>query len=246
MRLGHAHFGKFVGILEDYLATKAADTNFNPVRPIEPAYFRLPADVESGTLIEDPLTAPGGRTLQRPLRGDPSGPLPVLRSSRRDPSPTRHFGSYGQAPDELGAARGRLSAHDPADRPFAPWSHSRSDPGHCPPRLLCAAPPEPAWKIINERLDTLTETCASLAQQPALSRRPSGKALFDGGGLRCASGRTRRNGPQLGGTCWSKRPRQLQPRAHQGKNFLRGVVRFDPEGRPVGEFLATRGQGGRP
>jgi hypothetical protein len=28
---------------------------------------------------------------------------------------------------------------------------------------------EPAWKIIKERLDTLTETCASLAQQPALA-----------------------------------------------------------------------------
>ena len=53
----HAHFGKFVGILEDYLATKAADPSFNPARRVEPAYFRLPADVETGILIEDALTA---------------------------------------------------------------------------------------------------------------------------------------------------------------------------------------------
>jgi len=28
---------------------------------------------------------------------------------------------------------------------------------------------EPAWKIISERLDALTETCTALAQQPGLS-----------------------------------------------------------------------------
>ena len=30
---------------------------FDPARPVEPAYVRLPSDVESGTLIEDLLTA---------------------------------------------------------------------------------------------------------------------------------------------------------------------------------------------
>ena len=27
----------------------------------------------------------------------------------------------------------------------------------------------PAWKIINQRLDVLTETCAALAQEPGLA-----------------------------------------------------------------------------
>jgi hypothetical protein len=52
-----SHFGRFVGILEDFLAVQAADPGFDPARPVEPAYVRLPPDVESGTLIEDPLTA---------------------------------------------------------------------------------------------------------------------------------------------------------------------------------------------
>lgn len=51
------HFGTFVGILEDLLAVQAADPAFNPARPVEPAFVRLPPDVKAGTLIEDPTTA---------------------------------------------------------------------------------------------------------------------------------------------------------------------------------------------
>src|SRR6266478_7818395 len=52
-----SHFGTFVGILEDLLAEQAADPALNPARPVEPAFVRLPPDVEAGTLIEDPATA---------------------------------------------------------------------------------------------------------------------------------------------------------------------------------------------
>ena len=52
-----SHFGTFVGILEDLLAEQAADPAFNPARPVEPAFVRLPPDVQAGTLIEDPATA---------------------------------------------------------------------------------------------------------------------------------------------------------------------------------------------
>jgi hypothetical protein len=52
-----SHFGTFAGILEDLLAEQAADPAFNPARPVEPAFVRLPPDVEAGTLIEDLTTA---------------------------------------------------------------------------------------------------------------------------------------------------------------------------------------------
>ncbi len=52
-----SHFGTFVGILEDLLAVQSADPGFDPARPVEPAFVRLPPDVDSGTLIEDVLTA---------------------------------------------------------------------------------------------------------------------------------------------------------------------------------------------
>jgi ferritin-like protein len=54
----NAHFGRFVALLEDYLASRAADPGFEPARPVEPAYVRRPPDVEAETLtITDPLTA---------------------------------------------------------------------------------------------------------------------------------------------------------------------------------------------
>jgi Ferritin-like len=54
----NAHFGKFVALLEDYLATRAADPGFEAARPVEPAYLRRPPDVEAAALtITDPLTA---------------------------------------------------------------------------------------------------------------------------------------------------------------------------------------------
>ena len=37
-----SHFGTFVGILEDVLAVQSADPAFNPARPVEPAFVRLP------------------------------------------------------------------------------------------------------------------------------------------------------------------------------------------------------------
>ncbi len=54
----NAHFGKFVALLDDYLAARAADPGFEPARPVVSAYVRRPADVEADTaLITDPLTA---------------------------------------------------------------------------------------------------------------------------------------------------------------------------------------------
>jgi hypothetical protein len=54
----NAHFGKFVALLEDYLAARAADPGFEPARPVEPAYARRPPDVEADVAtIGDPLTA---------------------------------------------------------------------------------------------------------------------------------------------------------------------------------------------
>src|SRR5438477_5974665 len=52
----NSHFGKFVGILEDFLAERAADPSFEPARPAVPVYLREPPDVEAITLIEDALT----------------------------------------------------------------------------------------------------------------------------------------------------------------------------------------------
>jgi hypothetical protein len=52
-----AHFGKFVALLEDYRAARAADPAFAPARPVEPAYVRRPPDVQAEVAtVGDPLT----------------------------------------------------------------------------------------------------------------------------------------------------------------------------------------------
>jgi hypothetical protein len=54
----NAHFGKFVALLDDYLAARAADPGFEPARPAEPAYVRRPPDVEASVVtVGDPLTS---------------------------------------------------------------------------------------------------------------------------------------------------------------------------------------------
>src|SRR5437763_592708 len=51
-----SHFGKFVGILEDFLAMRGLDPAFEPARPVLPVYLRQPPDVDQVTLIGDRLT----------------------------------------------------------------------------------------------------------------------------------------------------------------------------------------------
>jgi len=52
----NAHFGRFVALLDDYLACRA-DPGFQPARPVEPAYVQRPPDVNAETAtITDPLT----------------------------------------------------------------------------------------------------------------------------------------------------------------------------------------------
>jgi hypothetical protein len=164
-----SHFGRFVGILEDFLAMRAADPDFDPARPVEPAYVRLPPDVASGTLIEDPVTA----RVADLCNGLYEVILQVL---------SRYYVHHGETPAELETlARTAKHLMNWVMRPLCavlttlPIGPSR--PGRTAgPTLEIARPAyfvlphrEPAWKIISERLGVLTDTCAALAQEPGLS-----------------------------------------------------------------------------
>src|SRR6266702_829158 len=128
----------FVGILEDLLAEQAADPAFSPARPVEPAFARLPPDVEAGTLIEDPTTAQVADlanglyevTLQVLELGPVLTALPV--------GPSRPGRTTGPTFD---IAR---------------------------PAIFLLPHQDAAWKIIKERLDALQQACASLGQQAGL------------------------------------------------------------------------------
>jgi hypothetical protein len=95
----------FAGIVEDLLAEQAADPAFSPARPVEPAFSRLPPDVEAGTLIEDPTTAQFADLAKRPVSGHPPDAQPVLHPPQGDRGRVRYPGAHRQTPDELGDAR---------------------------------------------------------------------------------------------------------------------------------------------
>jgi hypothetical protein len=52
-----SHYGRFLQVLDEYLALKRADPSFEPARPVIPARVRLPRDVNEGPLIADARTA---------------------------------------------------------------------------------------------------------------------------------------------------------------------------------------------
>ena len=165
----NAHFGRFVWLLEDFLSAKAADPNFNPVRPVETAYVRLPPDVASGTLIEEPLTA----RVADFCNGLYEVILQVL---------CRYYAHFDETPAELDTlARTakhlmnwvlRVAASELTNLPIGP-SHAGRTAGPTfeivRPAYFVLPHRDAAWKILKERLDVLTDTCSTLAREPALA-----------------------------------------------------------------------------
>jgi Ferritin-like len=163
-----SHFGTFVGILEDLLAAQAADPAFNPARPVEPAFVRLPPDVEAGTVIEDPATA----RVADLANGLYEVTLQVL---------SRYYIHHGENAAEFDALA-RTAKHlmnwvlrelgpvltalpvgpsRPGQTAGPTFDIARTDSFLLPHQ-------DAAWKIITERLDTLQQACASLGQQAGL------------------------------------------------------------------------------
>ena len=163
-----SHFGTFVGILEDLLAVQSADPAYNPARPVEPAFVRLPPDVDSGTLIEDVLTARVAdltnglyelvlQVLSRYYihHGETAAELDTLART------AKHLMNWIMR--ELGSVLSTL--------PVGP-SHPGCTAGVtfdiARPSVFLLPHRDAAWKIIKERLDTLEQTCASLSKEAGL------------------------------------------------------------------------------
>jgi hypothetical protein len=163
-----SHFGTFVGVLEDLLAEQAADPAFNPARPVEPAYVRLPPDVGAGTLIEDPAAA----QVADLANGLYEVTLQVM---------SRYYIHHGETAAELDTlARTAKHLMNWVMREMGPVltalpvgpSHPGSTVGPtfdiARPAMYLLPHKYAAWKIIEERLDALGRACASLGEQAGL------------------------------------------------------------------------------
>ena len=163
-----SHFGTFVGILEDLLAMQAADPAFNPARPVEPAFVRLPPDVEAGTVIGDPTTA----QVADLANGLYETVLQVL---------SRYYIHHGETAAEFDTLA-RTAKHlmnwvlrdlGPVltALPVGPSYPGRTagptfDIAH--PAIFVLPHQDAAWKILKERLDTLQQACVSLGRKAGL------------------------------------------------------------------------------
>lgn len=163
-----SHFGTFVGILEDLLAEQTADPAFDPARPVEPAFARLPPDVAAGTVIEVPATA----RVAELADGLYEVTLQVLG---------RYYLHHGETAAEFDTlARTAKHLMNWVMRELGPVLTTLpvgpSHPGRTTgPTFTIARPAvfalphqDAAWKIIKERLDALEHTCAALSQQAGL------------------------------------------------------------------------------
>ncbi len=163
-----SHFGKFVGILEDYLAVRALDPAFEPARPVLPVFLREPPDIGQVTLIEDPLT----RRVADLFNAVYEVVLQVQ---------SRYFVHHGETPDELDTlAKTAKHLMNWVMRKLGPVLTALpvgpEFPGRTAgpafeivrPAFFILPHREAAWKILHERLETLADISAGLAREPRL------------------------------------------------------------------------------
>ena len=163
----NSHFGKFVGILEDFLALRALDPAFEPARPVIPVYLRQPSDVDQVSLIEDPLT----RRVADVFNAVYEVTLQVQ---------SRYFVHHGETPEELETlAKTAKHLMNWVMRTLGPVLTALpvgpEFPGRTAglafeivrPAFFVLPHREAAWKILHERLTTLAGVCAALANDVA-------------------------------------------------------------------------------
>jgi hypothetical protein len=165
----NSHFGKFVGILEDYLALRRADPNFEPARPVIPVFFREPPDVDLVTLIEDPLT--------RRVADVFNATYEVILQVQ-----SRYFVHHGETPAELETLAAtakhlmnwvmRNLGPMMTTLPVGP-QHAGQTAGPAfeivRPAFFVLPHRDAAWKILRERFETLADVSLKLGEEPGLS-----------------------------------------------------------------------------
>ena len=176
----NSHFGKFVGILEDYLAVRAADPGFEPARAVLPVFLRQPPDVEQAVLIEDPLTRRVADLFNAVYEV-------VLQLQGR------YFVHHGETEAELETlAKTVKHLMNWVMRYLGPVLTARpvgpSYPGRAAgpafeivrPAFFVLPHREAAWRILRERLTRLGDVAVELAGEPGLSELAGmGKNLND-------------------------------------------------------------------
>ena len=135
-----AHFGRLLGILDEFLAIRAADPTFQPVRPVVAANVRPQTDRHRGAAHH----GPGDHALHGPpqcrLRGPAPAPLALLRPHRRDARAAGRARRRLRRADVLGDQAAGNRGDDPAYRPGAGPVPPRAPGSSCSTRSTTCCP----------------------------------------------------------------------------------------------------------
>lgn len=165
----HSHYGRFLGIYEEYRNFKEQDPSFEPARPVIPAVCRAQPDETECIMIEDPHTAAVADLCNAAYELM----LQVL---------LRFFVYGGESDEELqtlgnvavglmfGGVRnlGRLLTTLPVG-PGSPGKTAGATFEMFGTRNYLLPHKEPAWHIFRERLLELADDCGEIAA-PALQK----------------------------------------------------------------------------
>src|SRR5919108_1121665 len=164
-----SHFGKFVGILEDFLSIRAADPKFEPARPVTPVFVHSPPDVDQPTLIDDPLTRRVAELFNVMYE--------VILQLQ-----ARYFVHHGETPEELDTlARTVKHVMNWTMRGLGPILTALPVGAQFPgrtagpafemvrPAFFVLPHREAAWKVLRERLEILGGVAHSLSKEPRLT-----------------------------------------------------------------------------
>ena len=164
-----SHFGRFVGVLEDYLELSRADPGFEPARPVMAAYVHAPPDVDNAVLVTDQRS--------RQLADLFASVYEVVLQVQ-----TRFFVHQDETADELDTlARTVKHLMNWVMRELGPvltgLPVGASAPGRTVgpafeivrPAAFVLPHRRAAWLVIAERLHTLAEVAAKLATEPDLA-----------------------------------------------------------------------------
>lgn len=165
----NSHFGRFVGVLEEFLEVRRANPSFEPARPVMPVFVHEPPDVEDPTYIDDPLTGRVGDLFNAVYE--------VILQLQ-----SRYFVHHGETREELDTlARTVKHLMNWVMRNLGPvmtalpvggrFSGQTAGPAFeiIRPEYFVLPHRRAAWLVLRERFEQLGHVADALAKEPQLA-----------------------------------------------------------------------------
>lgn len=165
-----AHYGRFLAMWEEYNELRRRDPDFDPARPVVPAFSRQPFDITAERIIiSDPLTA---RTAQVTALAYEVVLHVLLRFFTHTDETEEQLGTLVDAAIDLMASVLRPLAVTLTTLPVGPEHPGKTAGfGFEMFYVMTNAVPwrKPVWTLLHERISLLATSCAELATQDRAS-----------------------------------------------------------------------------